>query len=108
MSTYFFSVESVHNASVEKSSLLIFIDLFSSFGLAIIKSKPFELWASSDSGSYSGTSIHLSSLDHQPGKLLVEIRSSESKSLMSSKAKRLAEELHCKYKAEFLCSELET
>ena len=106
MSTFRFSVESVHDRSVEESFLRIFCDFFSSFGLAIVKSSPFELWASSDNGSYSGASVHVSSLDHKPCKIYVEVRSSEPQFLMSSKARRLAEELHCKYQSGFLCSEL--
>ena len=107
MSTFRFSVESVQNESVEGSSLRIFCDFFSSFGLAIVKSSPFELWASSDNGSYSGASVHVSSLDHKPCKIYVEVRSSEPQFLMPSKAKRLAEDLHCEYQSEFLCSEIE-
>ena len=106
MSCYRFHVESSHDDSVEKSCLQSVCDPFSSFGLEIVSATPFELWASSNSGHYSGASVHVSTLEQQSYKLFVEIRSSEPQFLKSSKAKRLAEQLHCKYKAGFLCSEL--
>ena len=106
MSCYRFHVESSHDDSVEKSCLQSVCDPFSSFGLEIVSATPFELWASSNSGYYSGASVHVSTLEKQSYKLFVEIRSSEPQFLKSSKAKRLAEQLHCKYKAGFLCSEL--
>ena len=107
MSCYRFHVESAHNHSAEESSLQSVCDPFSSFGLEVVSATPFELWASSNSGSYSGASVHVSTLERESCKLFVEIRSSEPQFLMSSKARRLAKELHCKYKAGFLCSELE-
>ena len=107
MSCYRFRVESAHDHSVEERSLQSICVPFSSFGLEVVSATPFELWASSNSGSYSGASVHVSTLEQQSYKLFVEIRSSEPQFLKSSKAKRLAEQLHCKYKAGFLCSELE-
>ena len=107
MSCYRFRVESAPDHSVEGSFLQSVCDPFSSFGLEIVSATPFELWASSNSGFYSGASVHVSTLEQQSYKLFVEIRSSEPQFLKSSKAKRLAEQLHCKYKAGFLCSELE-
>ena len=106
MSCYRFHVESTRDESVEMSFLQSVCDPFSSFGLEIVSATPFELWASSNSGSYSGASVHVSTLEQQSYKLFVEIRSSEPQFLKSSKAKRLAEQLHFKYKAGFLCSEL--
>ena len=106
MSCYRFRIESAHDHSVEESSLQSICVPFSSFGLEIVSATPFELWASSNSGHYSGASVHVSTLEQQSHKLFVEIRSSEPQFLKSSKAKRLAEQLHCKYKAGFLCSEL--
>ena len=107
MSCYRFRVESSHDHSAEESSLHSVCDPFSSFGLEVVSATPFELWASSNSGSYSGASVHVSTLDRESYKLFVEIRSSEPQFLMSSKARRLAKELHCNYKRGFLCSELE-
>ena len=107
MSCYRFCVESAHDHSVEGSSLQSICVPFSSFGLEVVSSTPFELWASSNSGSYSGASVHVSTLERESYKLFVEIRSSEPQFLMSSKARRLAEELHCNYKRGFSCSELE-
>lgn len=107
MSCYRFRVESAHNHSAEESSLKNVCDPLLSFGLEVVSATPFELWASSNSGSYSGASVHVSTLERQSYKLFVEIRSSEPQFLMSSKARRLAKELHFKYKAGFLCSELE-
>jgi hypothetical protein len=107
MSCYRFRVESARDHSAEESSLESVCDPFSSFGLEVVSATPFELWASSNSGSYSGASVHVSTLEQQSYKLFVEIRSSEPQFLKSSKAKRLAEELHCKYKEGFLCSALE-
>ena len=106
MSCYRFRVESVQDHSIEESSIQSVCDPFSSLGLEVVSSTPFELWASSNSGSYSGASVHVSTLDRESYKLFVEIRSSEPQFLMSSKARRLAEELHCNYKRGFLCSEL--
>ena len=106
MSCYRFRVESAHDHSVEERSLQSICVPFSSFGLEVVSSTPFELWASSNSGSYSGASVHVSTLERESYKLFVEIRSSEPQFLMSSKARRLAEELHCNYKRGFLCSEL--
>ena len=107
MSCYRFHVESARDESVEMSSLQSVCGSFSLFGLEVVSATPFGLWASSNSGSYSGASVHVSTLEQQSYKLFVEIRSSEPQFLKSSKAKRLAEQLHCKYKAGFLCSELE-
>ena len=107
MSCFRFCVESAHDHSVEESSPQSVCDPFSSFGLEVVSATPFELWASSNSGSYSGASVHVSTLERQSYKLFIEIRSSEPQFLMSSKAKRLAEELHRKYKVGFLCSALE-
>ena len=107
MSCYRFRVESVQDHSIEESSLQSVCDPFSSLGLEVVLSTPFELWASSNSGSYSGASVHVSTLERESYKLFVEIRSSEPQFLMSSKARRLAKELHYKYQLGFSCSELE-
>ena len=107
MSCYRFRVESAHDHSIEESSLESVCDPFSSLGLEVVSSTPFELWASSNSGSYSGASVHVSTLERESYKLFVEIRSSEPQFLMSSKARRLAKELHYNCKRGFLCSELE-
>ena len=107
MSCYRFRIESALDEFLEMSSHQSVCGSFSSFGLEVVSATPFELWTSSNSGSYSGASVHLSTLERQSYKLFVEIRSSEPQFLMSSKARRLAEELHCNYKRGFLCSELE-
>lgn len=107
MSCYRFRVLSPHHDTIEESSFKSVYDPFLSFGLEVISSTPFELWASSNSGCYSGASVHVTTLEQKSCKVFVEIRSSEPQFLMSSKARRLAQELHCKYKTFFLCSELE-
>ena len=107
MSCYRFRVVSPHHDTIEECSFKSVCDPFLSFGLEVISSTPFELWASSNSGCYSGASVHVTTLEQKSCKVFVEIRSSEPQFLMSSKARRLAQELHCKYKTFFLCSELE-
>ena len=107
MSCYRFRVDTPLHASAESRSLCSMFALLPAFGLELISSTPFELWASSNSGCYRGASVYVSALDRDCRQLFVEIRSSEPQFLMSSKAKKLAEELHCKYKTGFLCSELE-
>ena len=107
MSCYRFCVEPAYDDSVEVRSLKSMYNPLSEFGLALLWSTPFELWAYSDSGCYSGTSVYVSTLDRDPLKLLIQIRSSEPQSQRPSKAKRLAEDLHYVYQSEFLCSEIE-
>ncbi len=107
MSCYRFRIEPIRDGPVEVRRLKSMIDSLSSFGLALISSTPFELWASSDRGCYRGASVYVSTFDRDCHELFVEIRSSEPQFLRSSKAKMLAEVLHSKYQSGFLCSELE-
>ncbi len=107
MGCYRFRAQAVLKGPTEGRHLQSMFDSLSMFGLALLSSTPFELWASSDSGCYSGASVYVSTFDRDCHQLFIEIRSSEPQFLRSSKAKRLAEELHRSYQDGFLCSELE-
>jgi hypothetical protein len=102
-----FLVESAHVDFVSNSLIDSMCYSLLSFGLGLMSSTPFDLWAFSNAGSYSSASINLCTLDRKSHKSCIAIRNSEPQFLMSSKANYLAEVLHCKYRANFMFSEME-